>query len=80
VIVFGAGGALETVISGKTGEFFRRQTPEALIEVIKNFKPEKYKLKDLRCQAEKFSAEIFRKNFKKTVDKMYSDYKKKMKL
>lgn len=30
VISYGAGGVLDTQIPGKTGEFFRRQTPEAL--------------------------------------------------
>lgn len=80
VIAYGAGGATETIVSGKTGEFFLQQTPEALIEVIKNFNPEKYKFEDLRHQAEKFSAVNFQKNFKQVVEKMYSDYQKQMDL
>ena len=80
VIAYGAGGAAETVIPGITGEFFSEQTPEALIKVIKNFKPENYKFEELRRQAEKFSAEIFRKKFKKTVEEMYTDYRETMKL
>ncbi len=80
VIAFGSGGATETVIKGKTGEFFLKQTPESLIETIKNFDPERYKFEDLRSQAEEFSNEVFAKNFKSTIDKMYSDYKKQMDL
>jgi len=80
VIAYGAGGAAETVIPGISGEFFSEQTPEALIKVIKNFKPENYKFEELRRQAEKFSAEIFRKKFKKTVEEMYTDYRETMKL
>lgn len=80
VVAYGAGGATETVIEGVTGEFFSQQSPKALIKVIKNFRPGKYKFEDLRQQAEKFSAANFRQNFKQTVEKMYSDYKKEMEL
>lgn len=78
VIAYGAGGATETVVAGKTGEFFSTQTPEALTNVIKNFDPKKYKFEDLRAQAEKFSIETFRKDFKATVDKLYSEFQKEM--
>ena len=37
VIAFGQGGALETVLPGRTGLFFREQTPEALAAVIEEF-------------------------------------------
>lgn len=77
VIAYGAGGATETVVEGITGEFFNKQSAESIIKVVKKFDPKKYKFADLRNQAEKFSAENFRKNFKETVDKMYSEYKKK---
>ncbi|MFA5157830.1 MAG: glycosyltransferase [Patescibacteria group bacterium] len=80
VIAYGAGGATETVIAGKTGEFFVKQTAESLMATVKNFNPNKYKFDDLRLQAEKFSTETFRKNFKDTVDKLYSDYKKQKEL
>ncbi|MCX6812621.1 MAG: glycosyltransferase [Candidatus Berkelbacteria bacterium] len=75
VIAFGAGGATETVVAGKTGEFFGQQSPESIIAAVKKSNPEKYKFADLRAQALKFSAENFRRNFKICVDKMYSEYK-----
>ncbi len=37
VIAFGRGGALETVLSGRTGLFFPEQTPEALANTIEEF-------------------------------------------
>ena len=37
VIAFGKGGALETVLSGRTGLFFPEQTPEALANTIEEF-------------------------------------------
>ena len=42
VIAYGEGGALETVVAGKTGEFFHPQTTEALAEVIRAFRKERY--------------------------------------
>lgn len=80
VIAYGVGGAKETVVEGKTGEFFKEQTPESLIKVIKNFDSKKYKFEDLRARAEEFSNQVFAKKFSSTVEKMYSDYKKQMDL
>ncbi len=37
VIAFGQGGALETVLPGRTGLFFREQTPDALAGAIEEF-------------------------------------------
>ena len=37
VIAFAGGGALETVIEGKTGTFFKPQSVKALMEKVKNF-------------------------------------------
>lgn len=65
VVAYGAGGALETVVAGKTGEFFSPQTTEALIGVLKDFKPEKYDPKECRKNAERFSRERFEKEFLK---------------
>ncbi|PIZ46743.1 glycosyltransferase family 4 protein [Candidatus Woesebacteria bacterium CG_4_10_14_0_2_um_filter_39_14] len=69
VIAFRGGGYLESVIEGKTGEFFDEPTVESLVEVLKNFKPGKYKTEDCRKQAEKFSKERFKKEIKKFIEK-----------
>ena len=37
VICFGQGGVLDTVISGKTGLYFNEQTPESLIQGVREF-------------------------------------------
>jgi glycosyltransferase involved in cell wall biosynthesis len=37
VIAYGGGGALETVISGRTGVFFPKQTAESLMETVERF-------------------------------------------
>jgi glycosyltransferase involved in cell wall biosynthesis len=62
VIAYGVGGALETVIEGKTGVFFSKQTEESLSEAIEKF--EKLELKGDNCieNAKRFSKVIFQKN------------------
>lgn len=64
VIAYRAGGALETVVEGKTGEFFDKQTPESLKEIVKKFEPEKYKPEGCQKQAGKFDIKIFKKKWK----------------
>ena len=74
VIAFKAGGALETVIGGKTGEFFYPQTVGALTEVLKNFDPEKYRSEDCRQQAERFGKERFQTELKDFVEGAYEKH------
>ena len=74
VIAFKGGGALETVTPGKTGEFFYPQTAEALKRAVGQFKSSRYKPADCRKNAERFAKEIFQKNFKNTVERLFSQY------
>lgn len=72
VIAARAGGHLETVIEGKTGEFYMPGflgdfntyvdpvSVENLSHILGNFNPNKYKESDLRKNAEKFSKENFK--------------------
>ncbi len=69
VIAFRGGGYLESVVEGKTGEFFDQPKAENLARVLKQFKPEKYKSKDCRKQAEKFSKERFKREIMEFVKK-----------
>lgn len=70
VIAFGKGGALETVVDGKTGLFFSDPSADGLNEAIARF--EETNLGDTcleSCQdnAEKFSEENFRKQIEDIV-------------
>jgi len=62
VIAFGKGGALETIISNKTGLFFREQTVESLCEAIARFEEsaDAFEPAEIRAHAEKFGAARFR--------------------
>ncbi|MEZ4860598.1 MAG: glycosyltransferase [Caldilineaceae bacterium] len=62
VIAYGGGGALDTIVPGKTGELFAQQQWQSLHEVIANFDPLFYDPADCRRQAEHFSVQNFRHN------------------
>lgn len=72
VIAYGAGGALETVVEGKTGEFFAEQSPESLTEALKKFRPERYKPEDCRAHAEKFGKARFQQELLKIAARVVS--------
>ncbi|OQX50663.1 hypothetical protein B5M47_03550 [candidate division CPR3 bacterium 4484_211] len=71
VIAYKAGGALETVIDGKTGVFFEPQTSQALIEAIKRFESLKFSSKDCIKNARNFSKQRFKKELKKFVEEKW---------
>jgi len=67
VIAYREGGALETVIPGKTGLFFNEQTEDSLKNVLIKLDTVKINPKDCLSNAANFSKEEFMKNFKQTV-------------
>lgn len=60
VLAFAAGGALETVVPGRTGELFREQTPAGLRSAIRAFAPDRYDPDEIRIHAESFGVGRFR--------------------
>ena len=71
VIAYRAGGALDFVIPGKTGEFFTDQTVESLVTALHTFKPLHYDHAKISRFAEKFSAKNFHADFTTFIkDKM----------
>ncbi len=72
VIAYGAGGALDTVIPGVTGEFFHEQTPEALAELLMAFDPTRYDPAACRANAERFRAERFRQELGEYIARVAS--------
>lgn len=67
VLSYGKGGATETVVSGKTGVFFNKQTVESLSNAIAEFAPGKYNLKGSSDYLKKFSAQKFLEKIQKVV-------------
>lgn len=71
VIAFRKGGALDSVIDGKTGIFFDEQTPESLAAAINRFKGMHFSADACRENAEGFRAERFREKIKEFLTKKY---------
>lgn len=62
VICYGSGGALETVVAGKTGVFFEKQTPVAINEAVKEFEAKKWDRQAIARHAQNYDLSAFRKN------------------
>lgn len=73
VIAYKKGGVLESIIPGKTGEFFEEQTVESLASVLEKFNYQKYNTGECLKQAEKFSKQRFQKEIKSFVEEKWSD-------
>lgn len=70
VIAYRQGGVLETVVEGETGLFFNKQNVGELVQAVNNFEEIKYQFipEKIRENAEKFSRDHFRKEFKYFVE------------
>ena len=77
VIAYAAGGALESVIKGKTGIFFYEQTPEALIAAIKTFERLEFDPVRIRKHAEKFDVEVFKRKIKNFLEEKLKEHRQK---
>ena len=73
VLALNRGGALETVIPGKTGEFFDSPTPEVIAEGVRRLRenmPE-YDPMEIHNHVKQFSAERFREEIKQFIGEKY---------
>ena len=69
VISFRGGGALETVIEGKTGLFFDCQTVKSLAQIVKKFDKCHFDKEELMLHAKNFSEDVFKKRFLDLIKK-----------
>lgn len=68
VVAFGEGGVLETMVGGKTGEFYSKQTSGELLNLLLNFDKKNYNHYELVRQARKFDKSDFEKQIKEFVN------------
>jgi glycosyltransferase involved in cell wall biosynthesis len=68
VVAFAAGGALDTVVDGVTGIFFREQTADALARAVGTADGVTWDADVLRQHAERFSESVFRERVAACVD------------
>jgi glycosyltransferase involved in cell wall biosynthesis len=76
VIAYAGGAALEIVDDGRTGLFFEKQTPEAIVDAVNRFESTErfFDPHRLRESAERFSIEQFRNGFLKCVTKSVTEF------
>jgi len=70
VIAYRGGGALETIVEGKTGTFFDEQTSESLSAVLQNFDQNLYSSDVCKARAKEFSQDRFERQIRKVVAKL----------
>jgi glycosyltransferase involved in cell wall biosynthesis len=68
VIAYGAGGALDTVIEGETGVFFREPTPEALANTVCTFDPDAMDPRTCVQNAARFDVSMFKQKLMRFIE------------
>lgn len=76
VIAYASGGALDTVIEGRTGALFGEQSVKALVEVLQCFDPNAYDPSVIRQHAEQFDTAVFRQKIREYVAQAYEENKR----
>ena len=74
VIAFRGGGALESIVEGRTGVFFDEQTEAALISTVKKLETMSFDSKAIRENALRFDKEVFKKKIRDYVQNKYKEY------
>jgi glycosyltransferase involved in cell wall biosynthesis len=79
VIAIREGGAVETVVEGRTGVFFEVQTADSLAEAVRVFETtiNLFSPEECRANAEKYTNEIFRTRLKQFLDELPRDSSRK---
>ncbi|MGB9589473.1 MAG: glycosyltransferase, partial [Candidatus Hydrothermia bacterium] len=77
VIAFGKSGVSESVIEGKTGVLFEEQNVASLIGAVQRFikNEDRFDPAFIRSNAERFSSQRFRHEFRDFVLSKYEDFK-----
>ncbi len=70
VIAYERGGALDTVVQGVTGHFFKEQTPAALIKAVEEFEGQSdtYDPAQISATAQRYSRERFIESIKSSIE------------
>ncbi len=73
VIAYAGGGALDYVVDGVTGAFFREQTPESLMGVVQHFDETALDPAAIRTHAEQFDGRVFKSRLQSFVRDQLGD-------
>lgn len=77
VIAFGKGGALETIIDGKTGLLFSEQTVPSICDAVERFEGMSAGIRPEACRdnAMRFAPERFRREFSEFVESRWKTFR-----
>ena len=74
VIAFGGGGALDTVIPGKTGELFYEMTVDSLAAAMQQFDANNYDSAAIRIHAQQFDTSVFNRQISDFVEQAWEAF------
>ncbi|RJP60757.1 MAG: glycosyltransferase family 4 protein [Ignavibacteriales bacterium] len=76
VIAYGEGGAKETVVPGKTGILFNKQTSDSLINAVNEFEKsiQDFNPQTISDHAKQFSRQVFESRIKEYVEVKYQEF------
>ena len=74
VIAYGHGGVTESVIPGKTGILFERQTVDSLANAVLDFERREWDSHEIRTNAMQFSIQAFQKQLIQIVSARWSEF------
>ena len=77
VIAYARGGALETVVEGKTGLFFDSQTEKSLLEAVERFESveDTFDPAEIGSWAEKFDRRVFKSEIGRRIDELFAEHR-----
>ncbi len=73
VIAYRGGGALDTVIEGKTGAFFDDLSVESLMTALQHFDEQAYRPDDCRQNALRFDRAVFEQQLSQAIEQWWED-------
>lgn len=76
VIAYRAGGALDTVVEGKTGLLFDEPTPESLMAAVRTLDNVIFEPEAIRRHALRFDKSVFQRKLMEFVEAKYAEHKK----
>ena len=74
VIAYGKGAVLETVLRGTTGIFYQNQTPEAIVDSVKEFEKLDFDYSLVRKHAEAFCKKRFQDEMQSLIEETYQTF------
>lgn len=75
VIAYAGGGALDTVLPGKTGELFEEMTVDSLMKVMQHFDSHAYEPEALRAHALRFDTRVFERALTHFVEQAWDQHR-----